>query len=160
MSKYLLVSSILVVSLAFADAPTSQPHVGDVVDGATVAPTLQLLHPAGESLTYHGRPSDVILSPDGKIAYVKDHRGLLIIDVASWKVVRQILYPDRDGSLPLPYPDGDGSSPHGIAITADGRHVYLTAADSNLWDVAIDAAGKVEHFRKIRLIPLSRPKVG
>jgi len=56
-------------------------QVGPRPEGSHLVATGQLLHPAGESLQFGGRPVDMVLSPDGRTLYVKDNRGIVVVDV-------------------------------------------------------------------------------
>jgi len=77
--------------------PASVPQqVGPRPEGSHFVATGQLLRPAGESLQFGGRPVDIALSPDKRTLYVKDNRGIVVVDVETWKV-RQELLVGRDG---------------------------------------------------------------
>ncbi len=56
-------------------APASSTQVGPTPDGGTVVSTKQIIHPAGKSVEFNGRPVDLVLSPDCKVAYVKERPG-------------------------------------------------------------------------------------
>ena len=106
-------------------------QVGARVGSAVVAPTGQLLRPAGETLEFAGRPVDLALSPDGATLYAKDNRGVVVVDVASWSVRQEASFPEGGGSM------------HGIAVSSSGE-VFATTAQSHLWQGSADAAGQLE----------------
>lgn len=109
-------------------------------DGGTLVPTRQLLRPAGESVEFGGRPVDLALSPDGRSVYVKDDRGLVVLDAEGWKLRQE-----------LRFPQGGGGSMHGLAVSRDGGTVYLTTAQDSLWEARIGADGRASWGRRIPL---------
>ena len=56
----------------------------------------------------HGRPADLVLSPDGRTVYVKDSRGLVVIDPVTWQIRQELKF------------SAGGSSVHGVVVTRDG----------------------------------------
>jgi YVTN family beta-propeller protein len=73
-------------------------------------------------------PRAVVFAPDGDHAYVTTQDGIYVIDVASSSVVRVFRAPfdDRQG-------------PQGIAVSADGKTLYVTYPGAgSLWE--LDAA--------------------
>jgi len=119
--------------------------VGQLPGGAQSLPSMQLVRPAGDSLQFSGRPVDLALSPDRQTVYVKNINNLLVIDANAWRV-RQT----------LPYPAG-GASMHGIAVSPDGRRVYVTGAGNELYEWGVDAEGVVTFSRTIGLPAGSYP---
>ena len=114
-------------------------HVGPRSGGEHLTPTHQLLKPAGDSVEFGGRPVDLTLSPDERTVYVKDNRGLVVIDAASWQVRQELKF------------TAGGSSVHGLAITRDGARLFASTAQDILWELKVDAEGKVVHNRKLTL---------
>ncbi|MEI2723718.1 MAG: bifunctional YncE family protein/alkaline phosphatase family protein [Verrucomicrobiota bacterium] len=114
-------------------------QVGPASTGGHIVSTYQALHPAGESLEFTGRPVDLVLSPDGETLYVKDNRGLVVIDVPAWKIRQE-----------LKFPAGAGST-HGIVVTRDGTRVLVTTAQNTMWEARRDQANKLEWGRKFAL---------
>jgi YVTN family beta-propeller protein len=100
---------------------------------------MQLIQPAGDTLTFSGRAIDLALSPDVKSLFVKYDQGVLVVDPETWKVRQQVGI-------------GEGSSIHGIAVRRDGRHVYVTGNYNTLWDGDISAAGTLTFTRKATLL--------
>ena len=120
--------------------------VGPTAGGGFVVPTQQLIHPAGQSIEFHGRPLDLALSPDRHTVYVKCDAQLLILDADHWSVRQS-----------LPYPPKLGGSMHGIAASHDGKHVYVTAAQSVLLEASVGDDGKVSWGRQITFARDSYP---
>ncbi len=112
-------------------------------DGGQLVPTGQLVRPAGESLTFPGRPVDLALAPDGKSLYIKDNRGIVVVDTATWKIKQQLAFPKNKG----------GGSMHGLAVSHDGKRLYATTAQDLLWEAQIEPTS----LRWARSIPLPGP---
>ena len=76
-------------------------------------------------------PEAMVLSPDGRLAYVVDDSGdgVSVIDIARRAVVNQL---DTKPSPELPY----GSLTAGLAISADGQTLYTANAGNNAIKVA------------------------
>ena len=106
-------------------------------DGSQLVPTSQLLHPAGESVQYNGRPVDIVLSPDARTVYVMDDRGLLVIDAATWKIRQSLPFPEDKGSF------------HGMTINHDGTRVYASSANNNIWVANVRKDGMLEYVQDI-----------
>src|SRR5436190_14039686 len=121
--------------------PADRLHapVGAAMDGGVVVATGQVVRPAGETLEFGGRPVDLALAPDGRALYVKDNRGLVVIDAVAWKVRQELRFPEGGGSM------------HGIAVTRDGHRVYATTAQSLLWEARVSADGAATWGRRISL---------
>jgi YVTN family beta-propeller protein len=106
-------------------------RVGERGGAAVVAPTGQLLRPAGATLEFAGRPVDLALSPDGKTLYAKDNRGVVVVDTASWSIRQEASFPEGGGSM------------HGIAVSASGE-VFATTAQSHVWTGSVDPEGLLD----------------
>jgi YVTN family beta-propeller protein len=105
-----------------------------------VLPTRQIVRPAGEAVQFGGRPVDMALAPDGRTLYVKDNRGVVVIRTASWKVLQEL---KLEG----------GTSMHGIAVSADGKRLYVTNAQNDLAVGEIDSDATVTWKQRISLGP-------
>lgn len=133
---------LLSLSLCFINVSCGRPpvQVGHGVGGRHIMPTLQVLRPAGESVEFGGRPVDLVLSPDGKTLYVKDNRGLVVIETKGWKIRQELKFERGGGSM------------HGITVNRDGSRVYATTAQNVLWEGQVSPAdGKVSWSRQIAL---------
>jgi YVTN family beta-propeller protein len=114
-------------------------HVGPLLAGGHLMSTHQLIRPAGESVAFRGRPVDLVLSPDGRTLYVKDMRGLVVLDTASWQIRQELKF------------NAGGSSWHGIVVTRDASRLFVTTAPNALWEARTASDGKLEWGRKVTL---------
>ncbi|HSV15568.1 MAG TPA: bifunctional YncE family protein/alkaline phosphatase family protein, partial [Tepidisphaeraceae bacterium] len=123
------------------EPPAKPVMVGPQADGAGVlVPTRQLLHPAGRSVSFHGRPVDLVLSRNGRTAFVKSDLSLFVIDTVTNAVRQEVKYPPKIGA-----------SLHGIVLSADESHLYVTLAQSLLADFSVGGDGTVAPGRTISL---------
>lgn len=113
--------------------------VGTLKEGGQRLANYQKLHPAGEAIEYNGRPIDLARSPNGKWLYAKDNQGIVVIDLATWKIHQRLPFLESGGSL------------HGIVVRADGKRLYATNAESSLFEGEIASEGTVQWTRKIAL---------
>jgi YVTN family beta-propeller protein len=101
-------------------------------------------------------PSDALFTPDGKTLFVaqSNRNRVAAVDLASRKVVRQIaiaLGPDGPGT---PSADAlpDGSTPNALALSPDGRTLYVANADDDAVAV-VAVGGDPGRFRATGFIP-------
>ncbi len=134
----------LLASAAFVCGCAVKDQVGEGPDGSVTTPTKQLLRPAGETLTFNGRPLDLALSLDGKTLYAKDNRGVIVVESGTWKVKQEL---NVEG----------GSSMHGIVLSNDGKKLFYSNAGMGIQVGDIAADGSVK-WTKILTMP--KPKVG
>jgi YVTN family beta-propeller protein len=143
MKRFKLFAGAVFAALFFGACQTSDKtalqHVGPLEGGGDLTATHQLLHPAGQSVAFTGRPIDLVLSPDGKTLYVKDNRGLVVIDAQTLALRLELKMTNA------------GSSTHGIVMTRDQSRLFVTTAQTNLLEAKIGADGKVTWGRKITL---------
>jgi YVTN family beta-propeller protein len=132
--------ALLVVALGCGGAD----QVGPLADGAHLVATHQRLRPAGQQVSFAGRPVDVALTPDGRTLLAKDDRGLVVVDVKSWKVVQE-----------LGFTDEEGGSMHGLAISGDGTRAWLSTAQNGLYEAK---RGDDERWSWARRLVLPGPK--
>ena len=92
--KRFLLSAVAVTIASFparADDPdTSTLKVGRQADGRIVVPTNQILSPAGEQVTFPGRPVDLAWADGGNTLVVKNMNNLVFLD-AKTRAVEQTL---------------------------------------------------------------------
>jgi len=132
----------LLLVLAIGSAVTADilvKRVGPVGGGATRVPTGQVVRPEGQTVVFSGRPVDLALAADGSRVYLKDNRGLVVVDGSTWRVRQELRFPSGGGSM------------HGIAASPDGRRVYLTTAQDALYEAVIAPDGSAAWRRAIRL---------
>lgn len=110
----------------------AEDKVGDRHDGGTVVPTQQLVRPAGDALYFPGGAVDLVVSRDAKAVYVKGTKALLVVDADKWTVRQELRYPSAGGSM------------HGIALSHDGKRLFVGGSVATLWvaDVAPDGSVK------------------
>lgn len=130
------------VVAALASGCSFVEQIGEKPDGSSLVATMQLVRPAGVSLSVDGRPLDLVLSADGKNLYAKDNRGLIVVDTESWKVKQEL---SVDG----------GSSMHGILLSRDGRKLFYSNAGMGVAVGDVSSDGTVK-WAKILTMP--KPK--
>ncbi|HEU0039260.1 MAG TPA: phosphoesterase, partial [Verrucomicrobiae bacterium] len=128
-----------VVSLLMGCQTKAADRVGPLSSAGHLTATHQLIRPAGQSVEFGGRPVDLVASPDGRTLYVKDNRGLVVIDAATWRIRQEFKF------------NGGGGSVHGMAVTRDGSRIYATTPQDILWEITTTPSGKVERGRKLVL---------
>ncbi len=126
---------------------TVEPDImaGALATGGLSLPTKQILRTPGQSIFFGGVASDLALSPDGTTVYVKNNMSLQVVDAATWRLLQTVRYP------------ADLASSHGIAVSQDGSHVYVTAAANELYDFTVSANRSVVWSRTITLFSSSNP---
>lgn len=136
---------MLLGALLCASQPAAQPKTDPAQLSGREYPvaTAQRLRPAGDVVIFGGRPIDLVLSPDGRTLFLKDNRGVVEIDTATWRVRQE-----------LPFASGGGSM-HGIAVTPDGTRLFATTAQNRLAEAGVSEDGRL-HWK--RSIPLPGPK--
>lgn len=91
-----------------------------LVDGRIVAPE-------GDVIVVGGNPSDLVLSPDGALAYViRQGNGLLVVDLATAQVLQTV-------AAVRGY--------HGVALSHDGATVWAATMYGTLHRLAVGADG-------------------
>ena len=114
-------------------------QVGQLPNLEQSLPSKQILRAAGQQLQFGGRPVDLALSPDGRTVFIKNMSNLLVVDAGTWTLMQTLNYP------------GSGASMHGIAVSRDGSHVYVTGAGNEMYDWAVGTNGTVAFSRTISL---------
>ncbi len=127
-------------TIAHAVGVGTQPvHVVESLDGSTLfvtnfqAQSVSVIETKTwtrvKNIPVPANPHGIVLSPDGKYAYVACYGGaaVAIIDVAARALAATVAIP--------------GAEPYGIAISADGRYVYASDNFANRLDI-IDTASR------------------
>ncbi|MEO6035730.1 MAG: bifunctional YncE family protein/alkaline phosphatase family protein, partial [Verrucomicrobiota bacterium] len=108
-------------------------------NGEQLVSTYQALHPAGQSVEFNGRPVDLALSPDRRVLYVKDNRGIVVIEVVGWKIRQELKFA------------AGGGSTHGIVVSPDGSRVWATTAQNLLCEAKVASDGRIAWGRSVTL---------
>jgi YVTN family beta-propeller protein len=95
-----------------------------------IVATGQLVRPAGETRVFLGRPTDIALGPGSRLVFVKLTTELMIVDAKNWKVVHD-----------LPYPVKEQGSMHGMAVSRDGKRVFVTGSTKYLLEARCNTRG-------------------
>ncbi len=112
--------------------------VGPQSDGTFVVATTQVVSPAGESLEFPGRPTDLALSPEGRTLAIKTtgrstpdapDADIVFIDMQRRKVQQMLQVPRGDNNF------------CGIAWSSDGGTLWTTDAKGNLRPACRQADG-------------------
>src|SRR5215469_1120941 len=117
-----------------------QAKVGPAPNGQALLNTGQLLSPYGRTLEFPGRPVDMCVLGGNTLA-IKDMGNLRIVDLGTFALKQ---------SIPIP----NGASPVGMAVSRDGRTIYLTSSANDLVQYDLGASG----WSKARSILLPGPK--
>lgn len=96
------------------DAYFERAFVGPQDDGTYIVATSQRIDPAGENITFSGRPVDLALNPDESILAVKNINNLVFINPSSNEIIQT-----------LPLPKG-GNTFTGIGWSDAGQKVWTT----------------------------------
>ncbi len=117
--------------------------VGPQASGGHIVPTGQRLRPAGLQVEFNGRPVDMAVSHSGAALYVKDNRGIVVIELPGGRLRQELAIPG-------------GTSNHGIQAASDGT-VWITNAASSLIGAREDQGGLLKLGPSIAL---PKPKIG
>ena len=120
--------------------PLQQQHVGPNESDGIIVPTGQLIHPAGQTLAFGGRPVDLGLSPDQHALFVKNTGSVMVLDAAHWQLIQS-----------LAYPKGEAGSMHGLAVSRDSAAVYVTGSYKHLLEARANDKGRWQWAREIPL---------
>ena len=108
-------------------------------------PTGRVIRPAGEVITFYGRPVDLELSTAGDHLFVKDWKSLRVIDAATFEPIHEVAAPGN-------------ASLFGIAKTRDDQVLFTNAkGDLLIFAPSKDGSGKSELRTSIPLAVDSFP---
>jgi YVTN family beta-propeller protein len=122
--------------------------VGLQADGRIVVPTNQILKPAGQQITFPGRPVDLAFTDDGQTLVVKNLRDLVFLDAATGKIKQTL-------ALPTTGKTKVGFSVVGLLV--DDDRVYVTDTQSQ---VRVAERQKDGSYKWGTGISLTKPKEG
>ena len=77
------------------DAYFERAFVGPQDDGTYIVATSQRIDPAGENITFPGRPVDLALNPDESILAVKNINNIVFINPSSNEIIQTLPLPKR-----------------------------------------------------------------
>jgi YVTN family beta-propeller protein len=126
-----------------------QLKVGVQPDGRIVVPTNQVLKPAGQRVTFPGRPVDLAFADDGNTLVIKNMKNLVFLDPKEGKVGQ---------TLPLSEAK-DATTKSGFSVVGllvEGKRVYVSDAQMNV-RVAELEQGKYQWTDNLEL---TKPKEG
>jgi YVTN family beta-propeller protein len=126
--------------------PADDWSLGRIGDGSRLAVTGQLMRPAGTVLNVKGSPRSLALARSDKYLVAKSSTAVAVADAATFKLVAE-----------LPYPDKDGGSMHGLAVSAAGTTVYYTGRHSALYSATVGEDGQLTAGPTIKLAAGPRP---
>jgi YVTN family beta-propeller protein len=115
--------------------------VGRQPDGRIVVPTNQFVKPAGKTLTFPGRPVDMVLCGDGRTLCVKNMHSLDFVEIDTGKIVQ---------SLP-----SSGLSP--VGLLSAGTDIFVSNADN---EVLVARGNKPGKYAWLKPIKLAAPAAG
>ena len=132
--KYFTFTIMVLMSLAnivYAQDKTdaSETAANQQVD-ETQLPTGRLITPAGDSITFNGRPVDLQINSDGSLVFAKDRNSLRVFTTAKFELIQTVESPG-------------GASLFGLAVANSGN-VYFTNAKNGL-HVFSPAAGAAKY---------------
>ena len=81
-------------------------RVGDRTPEGILVPTGQRVDPAGAVVEFGGRPVDIAIDETTKRAFVKENRGLTIIDLTNNKVIQELQLPNGASLTGIAYSQG------------------------------------------------------
>ena len=104
----ILLATFFINSIAIAQ---NEAQIQDPVSNRLL-PTGRLINPAGQSITFHGRPVDLAMSKDRKLLFAKDRGHLRIINATTFELMQSV-------------PSPGGASLYGLAVGPKDE-VYFT----------------------------------
>jgi YVTN family beta-propeller protein len=152
-SRFLLGASFLVTGVGYltADDDLDRLTVGVQPDGRIVVPTNQILKPAGQQITFPGRPVDLALAEAGRILVVKNLNDLVLIDLSNRRIKQTLRLP-RPADKKAPHP---GFSVVGLLVS--GTSIYASDAQEHVRIARRQADGT---YAWAEPIELAKPNVG
>lgn len=120
------------------------PLTDQAVDDSRL-PTGRLVQPAGQLVSFNGRPVDLKLSHDGRWILAKDRSALRVIDTQTFEVVQTVNSPG-------------GASLFGLAVAKNGDVLFTNASNGlHVYSPSVgeeNGEGKPEPYQLARTIEL------
>ncbi len=117
------------------------PQVGHHSASGMLVADGQFIKPIGKTVLLKSRPVDLALSHDGRFAYLKEGKGLTVVDCDTLTIVKQI-------------PIVGGDSFYGIALSEDGKTLVYTTATDKVVVFSVNGSDLVE--QKSITLPAAR----
>ena len=106
------------------DAYFENAFVGPQEDGTYIVATSQRIDPAGENITFSGRPVDLALNPDESILAVKNINNLVFINPSTKEIIQTLALPKGGNTF-----TGIGWSDGGQKVWTSDTRGRLRAAE-------------------------------
>ena len=151
-----------------ARPPAPRDPVGRLAAGRQVTPVNQTLTPLGTFVDLPGlRPQVIAASHDGKQLYVAGKTNeLLVLDATTGAVVQRVLLPAEQQTTPVTDPNAKEQRPDkdsqvsytGLAVSPDGRTIWLSNVRGSIAVFAIDEHGAVRRSHTLPLPKANAPR--
>jgi DNA-binding beta-propeller fold protein YncE len=117
------VLSTVLATVGFAGnrAAAEEPLVvGKAGGGRIIVPTNQVLTPAGQQITFPGRPTDLALLPNRRTVAIKNLRDLILLNVETGRILQTMRLPSGSHSAA------------GLAVADGGDTIYSSATGGKI----------------------------
>ena len=104
-------------------------RIGKQEDASFVVPTSQIINPAGNTVTFPGRPVDLALNPDESLLAIKSLKDIVFFDVAGQRIKQTLTL--KEG----------GNTFSGIGWSNNGKKVWTTDTRGYLRSAALQENG-------------------
>lgn len=113
--------------------------VGKQKDDSYIVPTSQIIDPAGKTVTFPGRPTDIALNPGETILAVKNLKDIVFFDVRNKSILQTLNLPEG------------GNTFTGIGWSDNGQKVWTTDTRGYLRSAKLQANGLFAWYDAILL---------
>lgn len=113
--------------------------VGKQKDESYIVPTSQIIDPAGNSITFPGRPTDIALNPGETILAVKNLKDIVFFNVLNQTIQQTLNLPEG------------GNTFTGIGWSDNGQKVWTTDTRGYLRSAKLQANGSFAWYDEILL---------
>lgn len=125
--------------LSAEDSFNTASLVGPQADGSYVVATSQTIQPAGKTILFPGRPTDLAMNPSETMLAIKNKSDIVLLDLSNHEI---------NQTLKLP---SGGNTYVGIAWSADGKSVWTTDTQGYLRSASIEDSGLMAWDEEILL---------